>query len=796
MTASPPRVPRKTLFGVFLIGFAILSLEVGLTRVFSVVLDHHYAFLAVSIAICGLGMGGLILHVLRRGGQRGENAAIASAAGFAVATLFVMAALLYALFTFFLAYYWLAGILLLVPFAFAGAYLADVFERHAHRAGRVYAADLIGSGLAAVFITALLRWVGGVNACLLAAVLAAWAAVISEGAPRARVAAGSLAILVTLLGIANVPFGFLAVGSVIAPPGSPAAQVAKPLFVDLSGPVAERPVIVQKKWNAFARTDLVENPGFGMFRGDIYQVFTNGHVPTYMMRVNADLRERDLTVETPLVPAWWHMARNSMLAFRQGPFERVLCIGPGGGSDVILALSQGAKHVEGAELNGSIIELMHEYAAFNGYLYQRDDVSVVMAEGRSYVRQASGTYDMIYAALTQTATAGGATALLENYIYTREAFQDYWGHLSESGMAAMIVHDQALALRLMSTAIDLLRSEGMSDFEATEHLAMFAVPDSPYAFLLLLSKQPFVGERVERLVRDANELEVRAVYVPRLLDGMLTKVRGGGQSYDDLVAQAAVVDPETGEQQPLDIRPVPDDRPFFFDVFHEPPTDVVMLGIAAAAMVLLFSVLAAFARGEGHAPAGDVWPFALYFTGLGAGFMLIEIPLIQKLVLVLGYPTVALTTTLFGLLLGGGIGSALSQRLASPESAARLVVIAGVGAIVYAVTFALLLPSIDAWLLPREMTFRIGALMAILGGLGILLGMLFPSGIRMLARFAPLDVPWMWGLNGILSVVGSLLAVLLANAIGFRGVLLVGAGVYAATLLLVPAMARRSSRAA
>jgi len=512
-----------------------------------------------------------------------------------------------------------------------------------------------------------------------------------------------------------------------------------------------------------------------------------------MMRVNADLREEPLVVDSPFIPAWWHMARNSMLAFRQGPFERVLCIGPGGGSDVILALSHGAKFVEGAELNGSILELMHEYADFNGHLYERADVSVVTAEGRSYVRQSQHEYDLIYAALTQTATSGGATALLENYIYTKEAFRDYWEHLSDVGTAALIVHEHPLLLRLFTTSLELLREEGFSDFDATERMAMFMVEDSPYRFMFLLSKQPFVGERAERLVRDAVELEAQPMFVPRLYDGILTKFRGGGQTYEDLLASAQAVDLETGDRATLDIRPVRDDRPFFFDVLHRLPDGMVELGIGAVVLVVLLSVLARFGRDEKHASLAAIWPFALYFTGLGAGFMLIEIPLIQKLVLVLGYPTLAMTTTLFGLLVGGGIGSAASQRLASESTAGRLALIAGGLAVLYTVAFAFLLPTIDAALLPLGLPARIGTLMAVLGILGLLLGMLFPLGLRLVARFSPLDVPWMWGVNGVLSVIGSLLAVLLANQVGFRGVLLVGAGVYAATLFLVPLMARRAA---
>lgn len=780
---------RPPLGAVFLVAFGVLAYEVAITRVFSVVLAHHYVFLAVSIAVCGLGLGGLGLHVARArrgpGLGGGGDVLAASAAGFALGALAVLGLLLGWLLPQRLDLIWLAGLLLLAPFTCAGVFLAEVFGRFGRRAGGVYAADLLGSATAAVAVVALLHLVGGSGACAVGALAAGLGGALASstrGGRRLGLAAAAVAL--AALG-GDRAFGLLSVRAVRLAEDAPGRDLAKPLFLDLALPLGERPIVLESDWNAFARTDLVLNPGFGTYANDIYQVFTNGHVPTYMMRAEGDLRGVDLTVEPwRRIPAWGHLSANSLLTFRRGPFERVLCIGPGGGADVLLALAHGARQVDGPELNGSILELMDEHAAFNGHLYEREDVDVVTAEGRSWLRRAPHRYDLIYAALTQTATTSGA-ALLENYVYTREAFRDYWEHLTDDGLLALIVHDQTLLLRLFVTAMDLLEREGVAAPRAIDHLAMLHDPSSPYAFLLLLSRAPWERAEIEALGRDATELETQALFLPGLLDSFLGPMRAGEQTVEQFAALVRPFDESTGKAIAVDLSPCSDDRPFFFDVFGGVPADLRALCAGAAVLVLLFSLAAVFLRGAGAASHAQVLPFGLHFAAIGAGFMLIEIPLIQKLVLALGYPTLALSTTLFAILLGGGIGSWASPRVAARLGGdGRAVRAAALAAAGLAVAFALALPVLDLALLRQPLWLRVGEVAVALGLLGLCLGVPFPAAVRLLAARSPSDVPWMWGVNGVMSVVGSLLAVILATELGFRAVLLGGAAVYVGVALL------------
>src|SRR5580698_5317542 len=62
-TISKPLDHRAVLAGVALSSFAALLLELGLTRLFSVVLFYHFAFLAISVALLGLGAGGVFAYL-------------------------------------------------------------------------------------------------------------------------------------------------------------------------------------------------------------------------------------------------------------------------------------------------------------------------------------------------------------------------------------------------------------------------------------------------------------------------------------------------------------------------------------------------------------------------------------------------------------------------------------------------------------------------------------------------------------------------------------------------------------
>src|ERR1700756_2142128 len=75
---TPQTAERILLLGIGLCSFAALLLELALTRLFSVVLFYHFAFLAISVALLGLGAGGVFAYLCRRHLARVETRKLAA----------------------------------------------------------------------------------------------------------------------------------------------------------------------------------------------------------------------------------------------------------------------------------------------------------------------------------------------------------------------------------------------------------------------------------------------------------------------------------------------------------------------------------------------------------------------------------------------------------------------------------------------------------------------------------------------------------------------------------------------
>jgi len=779
---APPRPRVSLLLAMALVSATVLALEITLTRVFAVILRYHFAFLVISIALCGLGVGGFLAHrVRRRATPSLPRLAVLSGAGIVV-VLFLILRIVFAHFP---NAYWLAALLLLAPFTCAGAFLSELFARYASSSGRLYAWDLIGAATAAVGVIGLLELVSAIDACLLLAALAALAGAFAvEPAPRAGLArAGCLACCAVFVSIALLNHRFAVFDIPPIPPqfdrehNSLADRgLTQPLFTELGDP-SHTSRIIETRWNAFARTDVVKETDA------LYLIYTNGNVPTNMMRWSGDTAVLSrLRTTFPLCD--WAFAC-APLGQGAAPRGTVLSIGPGGGLDALLALHHGAAHFEGAELNPSIVKLMHDYRDFNGGIYERPEVHVVTAEGRAYVREQAAKgerYALIFSALTKTATAGQGMSLLESYIHTEDAVADYLKALRDDGQLVLLVDNEVLAARFFATAAAALARQGIALKDACARMALtWDLHPGPYRFALLVQKSPITAAQSKLIGGAAKERNLEIVWLPFYPGsmGLYQDAADGRVTPADFIR----VFRNQPQRPPADITPCPDDRPFALDVNIGVQPIFQQLALLAAVLALALVFLGWRGGGMGRMTPAD-WLFVLYFLALGVGFMLVEIPLVQKLILPLGYPTLALAVILFSLLLGGGAGSWFSQRFAG-NALRRWAIFATVGVALLTLVYAPLLGLLHEGLVGVSLPARCLVAAGLLLPLGFLLGTPFPSGMRLFSTGRAVQVPLVWGLNGVASVVGSLCAAMGAKLFGFNTVLVCGALVYLlATLLL------------
>ena len=808
--------PGRHLAGVALVSATLLMTELALTRIFSVVMYYHFAFLAISIALFGVSASGVFAYIARRRLDRYDTGALLATeslvyAACTIVALFWLVRLRVGLnyspqnLVLMLTIYALAAL----PFFAGGLVVTLAISRLSAHVNAVYAADLIGAAGGCLILIPLLDRLGAPGVVLAAAGLSVAAAILfaPPAMRRTVAAAGVVAIALPMAGQLSGVAGF---------------DVA-----DTKGHRGDQ--VLFSKWNSFSRIGV-----YGRTHGNwslSYQY--KGPLPdtrfmdidsaasTPILHVAPDLSNAAFLQYELTALAYHLVAARGLRTGGQSPSPPVpqspvpsaftaLVIGPGGGRDLASALVFGAAHVDGVEINPIIANdvMRGRFQEFSGGIYTNPRVRIAVDDGRSFVRRSPDRYDVIQASLVDTwaATAAGAYTLTENTLYTVEAFDDYLDHLTDDGMLT-ITRWVADGLRLVSLAQAACEPRGWSVADR------LAVVRQDQVATFLLKKSPFTADEILRLRGVSERLGFDVLYAPNVdqssIAGESSAAAGSSEPQSTRPAQDVYVDgAATGDYARLitapdrkqfyesyasDIRPTTDDRPFFFHTTRlEHQFDVafgksMLFGNGLSALMTLLAIstllVALFVvgplvladRGQARPRGWGAW--LVYFGALGAGFMLIEVSVLQRFVLLLGHPVYSLTVTLFSLLLGTGLGAAWSRRF-DPATlrrtgSAAILVVAGI-----AVLFVLGAGPIVAWAIPLSRGARMVVAAAMLLPIGIALGLPMPTGLRILSGTAPQMVAWAWGMNGALSVVGATLAIFVAMNWGFTVALLTAVATY------------------
>jgi len=749
---------------------ATLLLELSLTRIVSVVFYYHFAFLAISIALFGLGAGGVFSYVVA-----GWKAPLFARLGLlsAINSFFVFLALGVILaqkndpsnWDLALIYFTTA-----LPFFFSGTILSLAISETIERVNRVYFCDLLGAAGGCLLLVPLLNQFGGPSTVVCAAITFATAAAIWYSMAGSVTGRGGSVVLALVL------VAFLAYNQhhpVIDISHAKGQTLAHEWFV---------------KWNNFSRVAIIHNADEG--RDTIY---IDADASTAIADFDFDhltpRDRRDLLEQGPSLP------------YAVRPGAKALIIGPGGGWDVARALASGSHDITGVEINPIIATtiMRQRFPALSRGLYLRPDVHIFVEDGRSFVRRTTDKYQVLQATLVDTwaATAAGAFALSENNLYTTDAFRDYLSRLTADGMVAVTrwgLEPPRESLRLVSLGMEALRQLG--EAAAWRHFiigregstAGWGARDT-----VLISRKPFSEADIGRARALLSAAGMEALYLPG------RDVRN--QFYDLLHSP----NPDDYERNyTFDITPVSDNRPFFF--YSVQPRDLwtfvrtashdtadykvnkavpLLFGLMGVSLVatLLILVLPPLVLGTRLPRQRGVLGFLLYFLFIGAGYILIEVGLIQKFVLFLGHPTYALTVVIFSMLVASGVGSALSRRVLGKDEG-RLIKTLGTVALL-----AALLALVASWLLGAlvwlPIPLKVAIAVLLIAPLGLVMGMQFPTGLGRLEEWHAPSVRWAWSLNAAASVLGSVGALVCSIYLGLIQTLIIGGLFYLAALAVV-----------
>ena len=780
-------VPERTLLaGLALTSFAALLLELALTRLFSVVLFYHFAFLAISIALLGLGAGGVFAYLWKSRLAQVSTRELASRlckwnAALVVVVLEIVLHVPVALdvsgknFLRLTALYLAAA----APFFLTGLLFSVVFARETKRIPRLYGADLCGGALACLAVVPLLNWLGGPNAILVSGIALAAAAMIWAESYSSRRNSAWLGLALIALTAANYSGRLI---DIVYAKG----KFRDPAWVEFA------------RWNALSRVE-VDRQGYAK------AIVIDADASTYIM--NADLKQwHDTDWERNL------MAAPPALANVLRPHGDYAIIGPGGGVDVLRAVANGSASVTGIEINPIIATtiMRGRYADYAQHLYDRPDVHIHVTDGRSFLRATPQRFDIVQMTLVDTwaSTAAGAFALSENNLYTVEAFREYFDHLKPDGMIAITrweFRNPREALRVVAVAMEALHSLGVANparnFIVT---SQGSLDEDGIPVVVLAKKTPFTSA----------EEDAAAAHCERYseLDPLYLPTAPGQNPFSELISSN---DPQAfARRYAYNVSPVSDNAPFFF--FTLKPDQIlgdrslrhgidwkVNLGVLILLLVLVISIAAVLAFlvlplvVRGARLRQSPVPL-LYFIAVGLGYILVEIAFIQRFVLFLGHPTYALTVVIFLLMISSGAGSLFSRRCL-PRSQ--------MGWIPFSLILAVL--SVYVYLLPRQLAAWVGldfGYRLLLSGvllvpLGFLMGMPFPTGLRSLAASsgpdspAPLEnaVEWAWAMNAAASVLGSVLAMVIAIQFGLTVTLACGAAAYVLGLFIMPVLSAKAA---
>jgi hypothetical protein len=760
----PVLLNRRLLFaGIFLVALSGLVLEVSITRIFSAAIWYHFAFVAVSVALVGLGASGLVVQhrVKQLKGKWAENLTIYSAWGitiFVPITLFVMHALASQVI-----YLPLFMILFSVPFFLVGIIISAAFNAFASVAGRLYAADLIGASAGALLVVLFLVLIGGEGSTLIVGLIAAIA-----GTVFSRIAKNTKKTVVSLMFVGfAVSLIFLNHATqIFAIPTDPTAQKDLPIYL------REHPgsKIVKTEWNSFSRIDVVEGGTGG--EGLVAKVFIDGGAGTNIISWDGNIESRqELSTWMQYIP------------FKMMQDPKVLVIGSGGGRDVVAALVSGSNDVTSVEINPIIYETVKSYGDRAGNVYSHEFVRSYVDEGRSFITRSSEKYDIIYVPFVDTwaSVSSGGLSVSENFLYTLEGFQQYYDHLTETGKI-VTVRWLIDAPRFISTYAKLLEQNGIPQDQLRRHLVMVtsdSYTQDPSVTMVVFSKSPFTDEEIRFLSQSFSQYDYKPILVPGQImrepySGLLNGEVNLNQFYDMFETK---------------VYPVTDDNPYFLSFEKPLPAAVEVLlyasvGIVAIFLLVPFVWMKRRAQGEGEVSKKKseigISTVIPYFAALGVGFILIELALLQKLILLMGNPTMTFALLLFTLLISSGSGSLLSSRIAKNNMRNLVFVIGAIAGL--GILYILFLPSIIYSTIAEPIEIKAVVSIAVLAPIGFLMGMPLPTGMRLLKVHRPDYIPWMWAINGAFSVLGAVLAIALGIMYGSSLAMLLGILIYLVAL--------------
>ncbi|MEJ2238451.1 MAG: hypothetical protein P8X82_09160 [Gemmatimonadales bacterium] len=785
---------RRTYAGIFLTALATLLLELLLIRTFDVILNPNMGWMVITCALFSFGVAGIYgtLRPPPRGPAANKQLA-RLALLFAATTVLLLPAinwlpfegpdrLLVAPVEQVIAFGGLY-LVLVVPFFFSGRIFMTLFSAYSARIQSLYFWDLVGAGIGCVILVPFLPRIGPAGLLFFVAGAGVVASGLFSGS-RSR----QLASLIAGMVIAALPF---------------AQSSQRVHFTEHLGKRGVKQARLEgrvefTRWDPISKIDVVRLPE----EDRKHIAYDGGGQSSYFYKFDGDLDALRRGIESGDIDVEQHFWFGGVLAshyLKRDQGHSALIIGSAGGQETVAALMYGAGRVDAVEMVGTVVELgKGRYAGYTGNIFNHPNVNELVGEGRSYLRTSDRKYDVIqmFSNHTSSSIAQGTGAIAPSYLQTVEAYVEYFRHLTDNGILQINHH---VYPRMITAAAEAWRSLGRSEFQ--KHVVVFERPRRvDYLPTLLIKMDRWTPEEIEMLE-----------FIASLGSGSA----GGRMVENPLRPELSFLSPDfysgnlpdsIADRMLFRVTPATDDLPYYnylrktiaeveansrtflnsstagllnAQVRRSVPMDLiwlVLVGVASMFFAVCFIVVPMFFSRVGRIS----WPgkpgVLLYFSCLGAGFIIIELVLIQMFMQLVGFPIYAYTVVLFTMLVAAGLGSLSSSKLRISPSRRWTWPFLGVALTGLALLMAR--PHLFHLFLASPIEWRIAVASSMVFPLGFFLGMPFPLGILLIERMPSGAVAWAWAMNGLFTVVGGLLSVILSMHIGFQRSLLVALGFY------------------
>jgi len=776
---------------IFMISFAVLSIEVVYAKIFAVLTFYHFSSMIISIALLGFGAAGSYMSLKYSELENAPHFILNNTLYFLLSNILTFYLIIKIRFypielsndwtnQISLLFYYL---LLSLPFFFAGKILSYIFTKYSSEIGVLYFYDLIGGGIGSLSVFFFLNHYTGPEIIHLISIILTVALLLYIVLTERK------KIILILIILASLILVFQDLHKrnkmLIHPPPSKEGFKWSP-------PWKGKGDVVYSKWNVIERLDITKSfkRRIWDFGGDISPKYANQSIELRYMFKDGIASTGILKIDKPIAEYSFLKGYLQAAPYQMRRYRSVISIGFGGGIDLWIAAYHKVGRIIGVEINPLKIQVLkNEFREYSGDIAKQ--TILVPEEGRHFLARINSKVDVIQMSGLDSSPAlsSGAFAMSENYVFTKEAIQAMLNRLNPNGVVSInriIFKPPRESLRMVSTMIAALGDMGVKEVKGN-----FLILRGNRWANILLKNDHFSLEEVEKVKAWAKEMNFQVIYDPLI------------NEHPNLFSKFIGLTPEDRKQfikdYPYKITPSSDDSPFFFQYYkwgnlfkedsstwsyaiHMPVgLKIIIFSIIQITILGLIFIIIPLRKKKIKIIPGISLHTLFYFSSLGLGFILIEIILIQKFIVFLGGPLYSLSVVLFSILVFSGIGSFVSKKLLNKSK--NMVYYVFFFIIGLSLFYNFFLFGILKNLMHLPNLSRIILSIIVLAPLSFLMGMPFPSGVRLLSKKYNQLIPWAWATNSVFTVFGSVSCLFLSITFGFNLTWIIGLVFYLLALL-------------